>query len=58
MDKVQVVVIGAGAAGLATAACLLRRGIRPLVLDRARWSDRRGPNATTACTQQVVMVTD
>lgn len=34
MDSVQVVVIGAGAAGLATAACLQRRGIRPLVLDR------------------------
>lgn len=43
--KVQVVVIGAGAAGLATAACLLRRGIRPLVLDRGTvvgqsWADR------------------
>jgi putative flavoprotein involved in K+ transport len=41
----QVVVIGAGAAGLATAACLQRRGIRPLVLDRGEmvgqtWAER------------------
>ena len=45
MDEVQVVVIGAGAAGLATAACLLRRGVRPLVLDRGdvlgqTWAER------------------
>jgi cation diffusion facilitator CzcD-associated flavoprotein CzcO len=45
MDSVQVVVIGAGAAGLATAACLQRRGIKPLVLDRGTtvgqtWADR------------------
>lgn len=33
MENVEVVVVGAGAAGLATAACLLRLGIRPLVLD-------------------------
>ena len=41
----EVVIIGAGAAGLATAACLLRRGIRPLVLDRGdmvgqTWAER------------------
>lgn len=30
----DVLVVGAGAAGLATAACLLRRGRRPLVIDR------------------------
>jgi cation diffusion facilitator CzcD-associated flavoprotein CzcO len=33
MESVEVVVIGAGAAGLSVAACLLHRGIRPLVLD-------------------------
>jgi putative flavoprotein involved in K+ transport len=32
--QVQVVVVGAGAAGLATAAELRRRGVDPLVLDR------------------------
>lgn len=41
----EVVIIGAGAAGLATAACLLRRGIQPLVLDRGdmvgqTWAER------------------
>ena len=35
MDAV-VVVIGAGPAGLATAACLMRRGVDCLVLDRGR----------------------
>ena len=45
VETEQVVVIGAGAAGLATAACLLRRGIRPVVLDRGEmvgqtWADR------------------
>lgn len=44
-DEVRVIVIGAGAAGLATAACLLRRGIRPLVVDRGdsvgqTWAER------------------
>lgn len=42
---VPVLVIGAGAAGLATAACLLRRGIRPTVVDRGTtlgqtWAER------------------
>ncbi|WP_211298749.1 flavin-containing monooxygenase [Kineococcus rhizosphaerae] len=32
--EVDVVVLGAGAAGLATAACLRRRGLDPVVLDR------------------------
>ncbi len=40
-----VVVIGAGQAGLAMAACLQRRGIRPLVLERNRvghaWQHQR-----------------
>jgi len=45
VDTVEVVVVGAGAAGLATAACLLRRGIRPLVLDGGQsvgqtWAER------------------
>ncbi len=40
-----VVIVGAGAAGLATAASLLRRGVKPLVLDRGErvgqsWADR------------------
>lgn len=32
----DVLVVGAGPAGLATSACLQRRGIRPLVLDRGQ----------------------
>ena len=44
-NAVPVIVIGAGAAGLATAACLLRRGIRPIVVDRGEsvgqtWAER------------------
>ena len=30
----RIVIVGAGAAGLATAACLRRRGLEPVVLDR------------------------
>ena len=41
----EVVVIGAGQAGLSMAACLQRRGIRPLVLERQRvayaWEQQR-----------------
>ncbi len=41
----SVVIVGAGAAGLATAASLARRGIRPVVLDRGArvgqsWAER------------------
>jgi cation diffusion facilitator CzcD-associated flavoprotein CzcO len=35
MEESDAVVIGAGPAGLAVAACLIRRGLRPLVLERA-----------------------
>jgi len=43
--EARVIVIGAGAAGLATAACLLRRGIRPVVVDQGEsvgpsWAER------------------
>jgi putative flavoprotein involved in K+ transport len=34
VDQEQVVVAGAGAAGLAAAAMLKRRGVEPLVLER------------------------
>jgi len=36
MEESDVVVIGAGPAGLAAAGCLIQRGLRPLVLERAR----------------------
>src|SRR5438874_2124318 len=32
----EVVIVGAGQAGVATAAMLLRRGVRPIVLERDR----------------------
>ena len=45
MPRTDVVVVGAGAAGLATAGALTRRGIEPIVLDRdehvgGTWSRR------------------
>ena len=36
MEESDAVVIGAGPAGLAAAGCLIQRGLRPLVLERAR----------------------
>ena len=35
MENSDAVVIGAGPAGLAAAACLIQRGLRPMVLERA-----------------------
>ena len=38
----EVLVVGAGPAGLAVAACLLRRGIDTLVVDRGGFTGRSG----------------
>jgi putative flavoprotein involved in K+ transport len=40
MHTTDVVIIGAGQAGLATSACLSRRGIEHVVLDRGRVAER------------------
>ncbi|TFV86966.1 FAD-dependent oxidoreductase [Blastococcus sp. CT_GayMR16] len=50
MDE-DVLVVGAGPAGLAVAACLRRRGVDVLVVDRGgAVGDSRGVSATTGCT--------
>jgi 2-polyprenyl-6-methoxyphenol hydroxylase-like FAD-dependent oxidoreductase len=44
-----VLIVGAGPAGLASAACLKQRGIEPLVLEAAHRWRIRGGIITTGC---------
>ena len=46
----EVLVVGAGGAGLAVAACLRRRGVESVVVDRGDAGTRLSPDAVIAAT--------